>query len=386
MSTALKEAYGALYADLRDSEQFRKYFVFTAHGVWGEVVSRMEMARDNPKYIFTGTRGSGKTSEMLGILYKLGNGCSTYYTSVEGWFPYEEYSGPTLELAVLLSLTEWCHMHGREAPMLSEVGAFIEPTGVSFDGGVSAEKLEKVRVNLKLRGVRNEVVALIKRQKKKPFHILYDMLLSLKGDGEVVLCVDGMDRIPIHVFVDLVKDHHQELNALPCRILYTAPVSVLVSEYVKYTKHFERCFVLPPPDTAPTSPGFLDVSDIVRKRLGTDVLDDAALKEAVRYSSGLPGLLMKILREACVRARSKGSDRISKLVLSEAVNELRDSSVSSLTEEERAVLGTLEKSAEREVFLSMLDEGYILYRRSGLKPYEVPPLFQAVKGKRALQQ
>ncbi len=230
------------------------------------------------------------------------------------------------------------------------IGAADALQDFNFISGTSTEIVRKVEVEPQISEMLGRVNEVIDDA-------------QAKARRNVVLIVDGLDRVQNDDMIELLFIHNRSLAEINCRVLYTAPMSV------KYQPQFapirQSLQTVPFPNIRlhhrhsqkPDEAGFEAMQAIVSSRLAsagrdhgydyTDAISPKALESLVLASGGLVRDLIRLMRDACVQAELDGSRRIEPETAQNVVAALRREYEAQLTPRYRDVLAEVRKTQQR---------------------------------------
>jgi len=188
------------------------------------------------------------------------------------------------------------------------------------------------------------------------------LALSNKGYSDLVVIVDGLDKLPVEKRKDLDTsiaerlfiNRHAQLTALHCHTIYTLPIALA---YSCQERDIASLYNLTAPPVVPMTKikhqngrtfkkGFEKFRDIVSKRIekvGATIEDifesDALLDEIIACTGGQPRLLMTLIREALVEKDVP----IEKSTVETVARKVTHSYERQLRQEHWAIIGQVKK-------------------------------------------
>ncbi len=298
--------------------------------------------------LFTGHRGSGKSTEMLRLQARLEEaGYIVLYFGADDDLDMNDLEYTDLFLSIARRVSSDLHAQGIDLPenLLKSVGDWFSETlyteeqrreigreltaeaklgiGLPESMPLVARLLARVTGQIKTgRAVKTEI-----RRRLDPqiSQLIGNLNLLLDAAHErirrqdkrgLVLLIDNLDRIVFRDLGDgrtthhaLYVEHGEQLRALHCHTVYTVPISVMYSDRATtVTGIFPDYQVLPmlkmrnqDGSDYPTGLGYLE--NILASRMDLDILfTPGAVDYLCRTSGGHPRDLMILVRYACTYA------------------------------------------------------------------------------------
>jgi hypothetical protein len=296
--------------------------------------NRIRRSRQNTYQLYSGHRGAGKSTELLRLQDALEKqGCFVVYFAAEEDIDTADvqYSDILLACArqLLRALGEaeseplrvWlgnCWDELKEL-LLSEVS--FEQLGIS----VQVQQFAKLTTGVKLQPTaRAKIRKVIDRHTTQLINALNQFIASAKqglgANPKLVVIVDDLDRIlPLTQAHDrtsheaIFVDRAQQLKGLDCHLIYTAPISLIYSEWANELKEtYGRPGMLPMvmvrnPDGTAHGPGLAKMKALLEQRVSphtdlpweTAVFDSPeTVKRLCLMSGGHVRELMLLVQEA----------------------------------------------------------------------------------------
>ncbi len=216
----------------------------------------------------------------------------------------------------------------------------------NFTSGTDQSIVKKTEVEPKI----NEILGHVNR-------ILEDV--GKHRDRAPVLLVDGLDRVRDEEVTQMLFVRNRFLADVGCRVLYTAPVYVYYRpEFAPVRQAFQT---IPFPNVrlrhrdtkASDGQGYQAMRRVVTQRLRApgidraDAIETGALDALIAASGGLMRDLIRLVRDAAVRAEIDGKRRIDLSVARSAVAALRREYEAQITPRHQAVLKEVGKTKRR---------------------------------------
>ncbi len=355
----LDDAYRACNPDLPLSVEDERYVdLSTGRGESEQIALniargiRRSDEHSRAKLLFTGHRGSGKTTELFRIQHELEeNRFFTIYLDVEqvldlGSLSYLdvlvamarriqeslEEKGMPVSQVLLNNISEWFAEQIIEDKTLldSEAGLHVK-AGAGVKIPLFADLFTRVISNFKAASSHREI---IRHNLKREISVFINKLNVLVKDArqkikeggfnELVIIVDGIEKMHYEQFTDghstyseLFVQHAEQLCAPECHIIYTVPVSLAYMQNLG--ADFDDVVVLPM--VKMDKQGISQLCEIIEKRMEIDsIFENRALVEALaKMSGGIVRELMRLIRFSMDIDRGKVGDEQVK----NAINKLK---------------------------------------------------------------
>ncbi len=220
----------------------------------------------------------------------------------------------------------------------------------------------------------------------------------------LVLIVDQLDRIHRKILVEKTNetihdqiyiDHGDLMCSLDCHVIYTIPISMTLEAKVRRLSTIYddaplslQMVRVKQPDNRPDPQGINAFSQLLAKRIPVDqVFEPRALDLLIRMSGGEPRFLLQLIQTACVLLDELP---ISLDIAQEACRDRRNSEFARAIQDnywDRLVVThknrTLDKDPPTD---ELLFYRYILEYSNGEPWYDIHPLITSLKKFRELQQ
>jgi len=284
---------------------------------------------DDDKTIFTGPRGSGKTTELRRLEETLGQDHLVVFLNVEemlnlGDIQYTDLlvllglevfkaarkAGFRADEKMLSQLRFWYEEHVLE----KEKGALSAEVGVELDMVVA-----RISGQVKSDAPRREI---IRSKTQANLSVLLERLnnvlqeLRKKVGKRVLVIVDGLDKVyDLNQVRDLFLQGANALLEPACRIIYTVPFALsYTNDFQQVRLTFTRFYALPNVKTREENgqvyvPGVNMLREVLHRRVDPTLLTQEATDWLIEYSGGLLKELISLARSSVVVARRLRGDR-----------------------------------------------------------------------------
>lgn len=195
--------------------------------------------------------------------------------------------------------------------------AFLEPFRLT--SGVSTEVVRQREIEPQIQQIVTKVNLLISE-------------VETKADKQLLVVVDGLDKIQKEELARLIFLESSALNGPICRIIYTVPISIYMNPAFKQTTEGNLSYLFPNVRTYHKSGrkygrGCELLEQVVARRLRSiglevgEIFPPKALTFLIRKSGGVMRWLIDLVREASTFARIDGFDKITLQAARKAVED-----------------------------------------------------------------
>jgi AAA domain len=199
------------------------------------------------------------------------------------------------------------------------------------DVGEAANLTRKDFEEILLAAVRSS----LDQQPLKHYHEILDWLQSRGRAGEaraipIVVVFDGLERFQRDedVLRALLTDFPDfpPVYAWPMSVICTIPLSLHLSHFEDYARHFDRTIFLPGISASGRNGDYNELgtrvlASIIVQRAGIDTFDPEAAGLLIRNSAGIHRELLQLAQRACVLAALGGAVRVTQAHAEAAIAE-----------------------------------------------------------------
>lgn len=281
------------------------------------------------KLLFTGHRGSGKTTELFRLQKELEkNNFFTIYMDVETLLDLGSLS--YLDVLVAIAKQIQSTLHDNDMPLsdklLDNISSWFaeqiveNKKQIDYESAIKtgakgeieipffAKLFASVTANIKAASSRRETIRQNLRREISVFIEKLNVLIGearriveAKGFTDLVLIVDGIEKMHYELnneghstHNELFVQHAEQLRSPECHIIYTVPVSLAYNQNLG--ADFDSISVLPMVKVNET--GIKQLINIIEKRVNTEQVfeDQNLLKLLAKTSGGVVRDLMRLVR------------------------------------------------------------------------------------------
>ena len=350
---------------------FEKYYVEfeSSESNINELKTRLELSlknREPTKLLFTGHRGSGKTTALHRLISKLGDELFVVQYSAFDIMDINDISYVDVLLSMLSKMLE--KIDEEALTLDQELIKRIKIWGSSIEkieskiNGASGGLEAKISLHfLTLMGKiktettsRTEIRKKIEPKVSELVTIINDVVAEIerKTDQQVLIIVDNLEKTDTDKAIEIFYIHGTQLAQPLCKIIYTFPISLKNSEkFVQITQNFDKICMHPNikimhQDGSPYEEGEKILEEIVSKRAPLELIDGDALEYIIKMSGGVVRELIRIIRDSSIRAITKGKNTIDKEIAIAVVNDMKNLYRGQISKDDYDTLAEIYNSKE----------------------------------------
>ncbi len=325
-----------------------------------ELKIRLELGLDTRepiKLLFTGHRGSGKTSTLNRLISNLDDRFFVVDYNVLDLLDLNDITYVDVVFSILAKMLEKAQEDSIElGTSLNEraerwsnsiIKTITQNDSVGVGVGVN---LPLYFINLLGRmksetATRTEIRNVMEPRVSELISIINDTIAEIeKNDKQVLVIIDNLEKIDSTKALDLFYDHATQLTQPLCKIIYTFPISLKSSEkFMQIRINFSDVIIHPnikihEKDGTEYQNGIGFMEEIVSKRAPTNLFEDDTLKYIIYMSGGVVREYIRIIRDSAIKALARGKTSISKDIAMEVVNGLKNIYKAQLSDADYEVL------------------------------------------------
>lgn len=327
------------YVDLSESRGIRSFINIISRNIRRGTGD--DITSECVKYLFTGHRGSGKSTELLRLKRSLENmDFFVVYLDIETQLDLATVNHLDVLLAIAKQVEESLRERRIElsSKLLTNIAEWFDERVIEKDetikkeGGLSTEAkagadipffaklLAKATASIRASSTQR---VKIRRNLEKELVVFLEKLnvlilearnqLRKNGFKDLVLLIDGLEKMHFNVnkegissHSELFVSHAEQLRAPKCHIIYTTPISLAYNHNLGM--EFSSVYILPMVKT--DERGIEKLIEIINKRADLEAVfaKPEALKDLARLSGGVVRDLMRLVRHAA----DSDNDKISR--------------------------------------------------------------------------
>ncbi len=344
-------------------EDLDKFYVERSDSPLNELLEIFLTSSTPTKILFTGHRGSGKSTELQKLTKNLLKKFHVISFSIKDNLNLSDLNYLDIILSMLFEAINFMTSPeiALEIPRnkLEEIQSFA--LEITRETHISFKKTESLNAGLNanifdLKGkYRHEhETRRILRDKVKPR--LKDLIFYLQmiakdshsiTGKKVMLIIEDLDKTNLETANDLFYKHGSDLASPELDIIYTFPIELRHDKNIAQIRnYFPNCFTLPNLKTRHKNgkddvEGIKQFKKIITNRIDKKLISDDALGGLARATSGIPRELIALSRQAFLKTKKANKSIIDAAAVKEAIRFFRLEYQILMTQERKKALKTV---------------------------------------------
>jgi len=370
-----------------------------------DLQNRLELGletREPIKLLFTGHRGSGKTTTLNRLVSNLDDRFFIVHYNVFDLLDQNDVNYTDVLFSILTKMLEKVEMKEIDLgkPLLERVnnwGSSIIESIIQEKGRGSGIGLKVPFSLLEIMGwMKSETTTRVETRKKieprvsELVNIINDTISEIEKTGEqVLIIIDNLEKIDSKKALHLFYHHGTQLTQPLCKIIYTFPISLKSSnDFMQIKINFSDVIIHPNIKINeregvdhPYHKGREFMKEIVSKRVSLELFEPDALEYIIDMSGGVVREFIRIIRDSAVRAITKNRDIIDKDIAVEVVNGLKNIYQAQLSDEDYQVLQEVHQTKDikkDEQLVGLLHNLSVLEYRNDRSWCDLNPIVRAI--------
>ena len=257
------------------------------------------------KVLFSGHRGSGKTTELNYTQMTLAAKYSVFNLKVGQYLDLKKFDSRDIIIAILKVLKD------SKFLFLEYQSTILKAIGGALKSIIPADLSHEISISQYLTNL-NKVIKTIER----------------KTGRNVLLLIDDLDK-STEAIEKILLEEGAVFNKIDCSLVLTVPITVNYSQMAnRITEWFPHVEVLPNiivnnKDGSINREGLALLKELVHRRMNSKLILDKALETAAIYSGGVFRYLVKIIQDSAFNALRSGKDKIEEENVENSINKMR---------------------------------------------------------------
>ena len=366
--------------------------------------------REPIKLLFTGHRGSGKTTTLNRLVSNLDDRFFIVHYNVFDLLDHNDVTYIDVLFSMLTKMLE--KAENDEIDLGQTLLKRVNNWGSSIIESITQEKGVGGGIGLKIPFNLLEIMGRMKsetttrvetRKEIEPrvselVSIINDTISEIEKTGEqVLIIIDNLEKIDPTKALHLFYDHATQLTQPLCKIIYTFPISLKSSnDFMQIKINFSDVLIHPNIKINeregvdhPYPKGREFMKEIVSKRVSPDMFEPDALEYIIDMSGGVVREFIRIIRDSAVRAITRKKDLIDKDIAKEVVNGLKNIYQAQLSDEDYKVLMEVHQTKDikrDEQLVGLLHNLSVLEYRNDRSWCDLNPIVRAILDEKNLLQ
>jgi len=366
----LKKALNILNPEhsLRTPEELREFFIERPLSPLKKIGLILRNSDQREKFLFTGHRGSGKTTELNKLRLELEDEFFVIHYSVKNILDLHDLSYVDVILSLALKLVDTLRDKNVQInpKVMQHISNFLRD--ITLEVGEEAAKGFEVGVEggLDLKLFIAKLFGRFRTEDKtrtsireKIFPRVSDLIESIEflsqeieriRKQKVLIIVEDLDKTDLETTNKLFYEHATQLLSPPLSIIYTFPIALRFdNNFMQIKSNFPNIEVLPNfkihrRDGSPDPLGTGQMRAILMRRVEERLFAEDALDILVRNSSGIPRELIALGRTACLESMIAEQPIINREAAEKAVRNRRREYQVLLSQEQINLLKKVKES------------------------------------------
>ncbi len=324
-------------------DELDAYYVARPHAPLEPMKTYLRHTQQPAKILFSGHRGSGKSTELMRLAKDLQHEFFVVSFSARSLNLADlNYIDVMLACAAALFRAATDKARGVNIPaalwkqvltwLTSEITA--ETTVTVPKSGSFGVKINALVLSMEGKYARENTTRTIVRERL--FTRLNDLIEqtnavcghieTVTGRRPLIICED-LDKPDLAKARDVFFDHATTLNSLACPIIYTFPIALCYShEFPERMGDYSRHFLLPNVslahrDNTPHPAGRDALKEVVTRRISDRLFAAGALQDIIALSGGLMRNLVRLVSDAALIALTEGVAEITAEIVQRVASE-----------------------------------------------------------------
>ncbi len=314
-----------------------------------ELATVLHATKTPSKFLFSGHRGSGKSTELNILSDKVKDKYFVVKFSVSDTLSIHDIthidlllilgseiykqafaSGIKLSEELCKDLSEWMSkrtkIESTEEKSIVGLGTGLNFLFVKLGTKMLAEATTREEIRKELKPRLEELIEKINT-------MVYDVEgnSKLKDSGKKILVIiDDLDKLDLKEAEELFFQNSNSLTLPKCSIVYTIPISLVYSNKYPQTKlNFTDAYILPNIRISKSN-GEKDeverniLKTILEKRMNINLISDDALNNAIENSGGSLYQFIYLIRSASIKASMRDGKKIEIEDINGVINNVRN--------------------------------------------------------------
>jgi hypothetical protein len=354
---------------LSTREDLDNYFIERPRGSLREMETYLRAEEETVKILFTGHRGSGKSTELSKLSFLLEDKFFIVNFSIAESLNLYDLSYVDVILVTALKLMQRAHESGVKINELLLQNIFdwlnneitkekvIEiPAGANLSANVN---LLALKIESKFGGEIVTRTIMRENLEKRLSELMEKINLTIKEierkkGKRVLIIVEDIDKTDLVRARHLFFEHASSLSKINSKVIYTFPIALRYSNDFQQITRDLKHFVLPNVKIRDrqgnrNDEGYMLLKEVILKRMEENLMTEEALDEIIESSGGLMVDMMRIMQGASIYALSEKKNVIDISHVRRMVNEIRNDYISILQNKHYEILNKIKEDKDKRI-------------------------------------
>ena len=367
----------------------------------------------NNKVIFAGHRGCGKSTLLADFGRRIRDRYFVVFFSIADMIDRSDINHINILFVIAVKMMDEAEKENiniKDSIRNNFYEWFATKTRTNIEefkkeGNLGINLLEWIKLTLKTNStIRDE----LKEEFKQKTSDLIDRINEIASviqdasERDILVIIDDLDKLDLPIIRTIYYDHIKVLMQPSFRIIYTVPIAAMreislrrtledeTNNQVKFM-HVSKFFKQGENRDSHAVPNEKNVKifrDLLKKRIGTDLVDPNVLDQIILKSGGVLREAIRIMNQCCseclllIRMEPDNKEiKINQDVLDKALNDLRNDFATPLSNSHYRILTTIyqqfnpdNEEGDEQKFLDLLHGLYILEYRNADLWYDLHPI------------
>jgi hypothetical protein len=398
---AYKKKFEAIYKNLRvepltTEDDFKNFYEPLVKGMMGDFVASLNMNENTGKFLFTGHRGCGVSTELNHLAMDL----VKKYTVIQcSLLELADPLDPDFKDILLLVATETLRKLLELGYDLEQLKPAIKVIYSLTDR--SPEEFEKHNIELYLNNLyhimlgnakrRGEIRLKLESKTVDIIDIITDNanLLEQFTEKQPIVIIDDLDKITVDEAEKIFLKNKRTMNLPQCRIIYTMPFGLYYKdEFSLLTRDYTDCLVIPLTNmyskkNKENDKGVEIFEKLVKKRIKEpdDYFEDEIVTDIIVRTGGIVKHLIELLNQCCFVNMQEKIKFVGDKTLKNVIDRRKRDWYRLLDKKERSMLRKVYEtkniySVEPKTLPHLLDFGFVLEQRQDDVWFDIHPILR----------
>jgi GTPase SAR1 family protein len=370
-----------------------------------ELQIRLELGletREPIKLLFTGHRGSGKSTALNRLILNLDSDFFIVKYNVLDLLDQNDVTYIDVLLSILTKLFE--KAQEDKVKLEDSLSKRADKWSSSIIKTRTTENRKGLELKAKIPFYLFEIMGRIKNESttreeiRKQIEPRVSELISLindtiaeieKNDKQILVIIDNLEKIESDNALKLFYNHGTQLTQPMCKIIYTFPISLKSSSIFQQIKmNFSDVYVHPnikihekEGSEHHYEKGRDFMKEIVSKRVSLELFEPDALEYILDMSGGVVREFIRIIRDSSIRALTRGKITIDKDIAIDVVNGLKNLYQAQLSDSDYEVLLEVYKTKDikrDDKLVNLLHNLSVLEYKNGRSWCDLNPVVRSI--------
>lgn len=349
-ATSKKDIITVMELEQLTGSRLRDFYVETGEVRDANTISSLEQILNNPltpytKRLFSGFSGSGKTTELINLFFKMQENFNVIIFSAWNRLKLDDIAFESLLFEIVEDILNYLYAND----LVDESSALLEKIienithwcsdtriikeekredSKTIGGGIDFLKGVFFKAKNETSSLGTDIIESTLIEKRKINDLIFECnkifdYLEEKTGKETLIIIDDLEKISFTAAREFYKKNSAFIRGFKCKMVLTIPVGLIFHPDFSIIQNvFGEAEVLPmikikDKEGNPYEPGIQCLTEILARRLDLALFEKECYREAVKYSGGAIRELFQIVQRA---ALIEESDKITTAAMQKSIN------------------------------------------------------------------